>query len=499
MCLVRAPSPVEARGRLVRALQTWTKAGESLLESGRLAAVRGDVLLPDCGLADATCASLRERIQSLVHAAGDTRFTANSAGDPDRTNVAGTRNVLECAARLGCRDWHHISTAYAAGAVREAREELSTTAPTFRNAYERSKWEAEQLAVAQARENGAALTIYRPSVVVGHSATGMTSHFAGIYYMFRAVSLLARAASDRPAVDRHALPLRIPAAPDKRPNLICIDDVAAAIADLFDAPAARGGVYHLTHPEPPTNARVKHALESYYDVGGGRFTEGINDTEQRLPSDFAAAELFQRMFDELTTSLRDYLFDAPDFSRARVDRFVRRPPADWTDERLRKLIVAAEQGGWRSSGYERQAAAAPEAIGVYFREFLPARLHDSKIGRVERLDATVRFEIGAYAHGRWWCRFGGGGAVEVAAADDQPADVIYRTSESRFWAAVAGEISAAELFLTGAAEVDGDVEKALKFAMLLEEFVREHPYQRIATNTTSSDCIADPCGERRGD
>ena len=140
--------------------------------------------------------------------------------------------------------------------------------------------------------------------------------------------------------------------------------------------------------------------------------------------------------------------------------------------------------GWRTSGYERQVAAAPNAIRTYFREFLPERLAESSIGQMEQLGLTVRFEIGKQPHGRWWCRFQDGRVADVAPASNQPADVTYRTSESRFWAAVAGEITAAELFLAGEADVLGDIERALKFAMVLEEFVQEHPYHQPTTRRT---------------
>lgn len=481
LCLVRAPSPAIARSRIVQALRTWTKAGERLLETGQLAVLRGDLHQPDCGLTGALRHSLRGKVRALIHAAGDTRFFTTTAGEPNRTNVGGTRHVLECARRIDCPDWHYVSTAYVAGIAREAPETRGATAPCFRNAYEQSKWEAEHLADGQARQAGATLTIYRPSIVVGHSASGLTTHFAGIYYLFRATSLLARSVSQRSDVDRHAIPLRIPAMPDRRPNLICIDDVASAFASLFESPAARGGIYHLTHPAPPTNDQIKRVLESYYDIGGGRFADASEDPVCARPKASPATDTFQRMFDELTAPLRDYLFDAPVFSRASTERFVSRPPAEWTDARLRVLVAAAELGGWRTSGFERQVAAAPAELEAYFREFLPVRLAQSRIGRVEKLELAVRFEIGGQTHGHWWCRFRGGRLEEVAPARDQAADVTYRTSESRFWAAVAGEITAAELFLAGEAQVFGNIERALKFAMVLEDFVREHPYYRETT------------------
>ncbi len=47
-----------------------------------------------------------------------------------------------------------------------------------------------------------------------------------------------------------------------------------------------------------------------------------------------------------------------------------------------------------------------------------------------------------------------------------------------FWRAVAGEVTGAELFLSGDARIEGDIERGLKFAMILEQFVREFPCDR---------------------
>jgi nucleoside-diphosphate-sugar epimerase len=484
LCLVRAATPASARERMMEALRGWTSDAERLLETGRLAVPRGDVHISDAGLSEALCRSLRGRIKSLVHAAGHTRFASTSDGEPALTNVDGTRNILRLAKKLECRDWHLISTAYVAGVAEEAWETVGVVPPEYRNAYERSKWESEHLAGRHARESGATLTVYRPSIVVGHSETGRATRFTGIYYLFRATSLLARLASQQTGLNRHAIDLQIPAVPEGRPNLICSDDVAGAFGDLFENRAARGGVYHLTHPTPPTNAQIKRVLEDYYDIAGGRF--GGNAGEARAQQERNANQ-FQTLFDEMTATVADYLFDAPRFDRARVKHLVRRSPAPWTDARLRRLIDVAETGGWRSGGFERQLAGNAGDVGAYFTEHLPRHLGRSSAARVEQLDVTVRFEIGRRAAGSWWCRFQGGQVADVGPGGGRSADVIYRTSESRFWAAVAGEISGAELFLSGEAQIDGDIERALKFAIILEEFVREHPYRRTDTLASSGE------------
>lgn len=478
LCLVRAETPSAARARLRAALRPWLQDFDHLLETGRLAVLRGDVCSPDAGVAPPVRAALRGRVCAVVHAAGSTRFSENAAGDPRRTNVAGTRNVFALARAIDCRSWHLISTAFVAGAADEAMETIDAAPPAFRNAYESSKWCGEQVALAAACDAGSTLTIYRPSIVVGHSETGRAGRFSGIYYLFRATSLVAKAADQQPDADRHQISLHIPALSDGRPNLICIDDVAAAFGELFVNREAHGGVYHLTHPEPPTNAQIKRVLEAHYDIGGGRFRSGGASASNSKSDEAENGSVFQSVFNDMIGSVQDYLFDAPRFDRSQVARFLSRRPAAWDEDRLRRLVAAAEAAGWRSNHTLRDAIGDPRDIAAYFTEYLPRQIADSMLGRATQLALNVRFEIGKRSAGRWWCRFRDGRVMSAEPANGQPTDVVYRTNESRFWAAVAGEMSGAELFLSGDAEIEGDIERALKFATALEAFVREHPYQR---------------------
>lgn len=483
LCLVRADSPASARDRIVRALRGWTNDVEHLLETGRLAVIRGDLRTELAGVPANLQAGLRGRVWAVVHAAGNVRFTATRDGEPMRTNVGGTEQVFALATALGCSNWHLVSTAYVAGAAPEATEQMDAAPPAFRNVYEQSKWEAEQCAAGLAKQQEATLTIYRPSIVVGHSVTGHATRFTGIYYLFRATSLLARAVVQKERIDRHAVPLRIPARADGQPNLICSDDVARSFGALFDNLAAHNGVYHLTHPHPPTNAQLKRVLEATYDLAGGRFVNNGKAGGEPAPGVPRAA--LQRLFDDVTQPVSDYLYDSPRFDRSQVDRFVKQRPVPWTDERLARLIAFAERGGWRAGGTARHAETQVEDVAGYFREFLPARLAHAPLAAVRDTDLAARFEIGSAAGGHWWCRFRGGRVVAVEPAADQPADVTYRTSAPRFRAAVAGEISGAELFLSGEAQIEGDIECALKFAMLLEQFVHAHPYTQRRTREYS--------------
>jgi long-chain acyl-CoA synthetase len=100
----------------------------------------------------------------------------------------------------------------------------------FSNSYERSKLAAE----TRVQRCGARLpvTVYRPSIVVGDSATGATPHFRGLYQIMRASYA-------------GMLPF-IPAHPEYRPDVVPVDFVARAMVEIAAAPDSEGRTFHLT-------------------------------------------------------------------------------------------------------------------------------------------------------------------------------------------------------------------------------------------------------------
>jgi len=481
LAIVRAGAPAEARSRLGEAMKPWGRDIEAHLESGQLAILRGELLAPDLGVSQDVLRHLRGTLASVVHAAGNTTFRKRPDGEPARTNVEGSREVFRFASACECLDWHLISTAYvcgkvASGAGSRAAEAVQETPvadqPEFRNEYERSKWLAELQSAEAASDTGATLSIYRPSVVVGHSSSGVATRFVGICYLFRAVSLIAQAAAQRADLDRRRIPLRIRADADSGANLVFADDLARDFVDIFARRAARGGVYHLTHPAAPSNEQIRRAVESYYDVSGGRFVS------KEAPAAGDDRTSFEEIFDDLTGGISTYLFDSPVFDRCHTDAFSSRPPTAWNEQRLHRLIAYAESVGWRAARTELDPHAELIGFEAFFERFLPTNVALSKIGRLSQLNVDVRFQIEGGVDGDWWCRFRNGRVVEVRRAPGLSADVVFRTTPVAFWRAVGGEVTGPEMFLSGDARIEGDIERGLKFAMILEQFVREFPCDR---------------------
>ena len=475
LALVRAARPVEARDRVIDALRPWAFDVGAYLERGQLAVIRGDLHQPRLGLAADLADALRGHVGSLLVAAGSTSFRLQPDGEPFATNVEGTRRALETAAALGCRTWTLLSTAFVDGRGCTSEPSPAERRIEFRNDYERSKSEGERLARELAHRYDATLTVLRPSVVVGDSQSGIATRFAGAYYLFRATGLVARAARDRGEADLRGLRLRMPADAEGRPNLVFADDVAREAVELHLARAARGGTFYLTHPQPPSNRELQRALEEYFGIAGGAFL-GAN---AQVP---APRSTYEEMFTAAGDGVMTYFSDTPAFDRSATDALVGRPPTPWTAERLRRLIAFADACGWR---VPRSITCAEEPCDLadYFQRFLPLRLPASRAAAVP-LALSARFVVGDRAADDWWCRFEGGTLREVRAGGAEKADVTYRTTGGAFLRAVAGLVSGAELFLSSEASIEGDIERGLKFARILADFVQEHPYQPPGPDTT---------------
>ena len=224
-CLVRARD----------AAQLERRAGELIgdprlppADARRVRVVAGDVRAPDLGLGGRR-AELAAQIRSVVHTAASTRFDLE-LDDARAQNVAGTRHVLEFA-RAARAHLHYVSTAYVAGdrsgvfAVRDSDAE-----PPFHNTYEQSKWEAEQLVRSAAGELHT--TVYRPSIIVGDSRTGVTPHFRVLYDPFKWVI--------------YGKTNLLPCRPEVRLDVVPVDWVCDALVALGARGDSDGATWHLT-------------------------------------------------------------------------------------------------------------------------------------------------------------------------------------------------------------------------------------------------------------
>jgi long-chain acyl-CoA synthetase len=229
--LVRGADDRAAATRMERTLRSLFGIGHPYAK--RVTAVRGDITRPGLGLrGDGD--GLARQVSEIVHGAASVSFGLELKASR-ATNVQGTRRVIEfaerCQAHGGLRRLAYISTAYVAGDHRgRFSEDELDVGQSFRNAYERSKFEAESL-VARARRQ-LPITVLRPSIVVGERGSGWTASFNVLYWPLRAFA-------------RGAYPA-LPARRDAPVDVVSVDYVADAIFALSQAPEAEGSTYHLT-------------------------------------------------------------------------------------------------------------------------------------------------------------------------------------------------------------------------------------------------------------
>jgi len=203
VCLVRGADPQQRLDAALAPLGVSARAVGGDLSSDEL----------DIDMTDVT---------AIVHCAADVRFDL-PIEEARAINVEGVRRLLGLARRAPHLErFVHVSTAYVGG-THEGRfnESDLDVGQGFRNSYEQSKFEAEQVV----RASGLPVRVVRPSIVVGESTTGWTSSFNVLYPPLRA---LAR-----------GLVSRVPADPQAIVDVVPVDHVADVVltALLFeDAP-----------------------------------------------------------------------------------------------------------------------------------------------------------------------------------------------------------------------------------------------------------------------
>lgn len=236
LALVRAEDHRAARQRIAAVLRMML--GDAEAHRDRVIPIPGDIERDGLDLGDADRERITARTGEIVHCAATVSFTSSWA-QSRRINVDGTRHVLglakQCAARGVLRRFAYVSTAYVAGRhPGEFGEDDLDVGQRFRNPYERSKYEAEQLVRADAPQLPA-VSIFRPSIIVGESATGWTPAFNVLYVPLRAFA-------------QHRLRV-LPADPSAPVDVVPVDHVADAIMHVARRGESGVNTYHLVAGE----------------------------------------------------------------------------------------------------------------------------------------------------------------------------------------------------------------------------------------------------------
>lgn len=147
-------------GTPVRVLTRFPEENNWLNQYHNVEVVEGD--LTDY---DAICKAARGA-DTVIHAGGYFRFWGDQNDFID-TNVRGTGNMLEAARLAGVKRFIHISSIAVIGQPDPKRVIDETYPPLPVDAYQKSKYAAEQLATAYFEEHGFSVVILRPGAYYG--------------------------------------------------------------------------------------------------------------------------------------------------------------------------------------------------------------------------------------------------------------------------------------------------------------------------------------------
>lgn len=230
------------------------------LQPEQLILIEGDITKDSLGISEDVHHELSSRVTHIFHLAA-LYDLATSFDIAFRINVIGTSHVTHFAHT--CRHlerYVYFSTAYVSG-LRTGTifEHDLSHSTTFKNAYEETKYLAE---VRLRKEIGTLpYTIIRPGIVVGHSQTGETPKWDGVYFVLNALRLLESFA-----------PLPYAGRANALVNLVPYDYVVQATTYLSHAPAGVRTTYHLTDPFPHGARAIYEMLHVVYY---GSYPRGI--------------------------------------------------------------------------------------------------------------------------------------------------------------------------------------------------------------------------------
>lgn len=213
-------------------------SSNSELTNEQFTIILGDITKVDLGISSEYKKVLKEKVTHVFHLAAiyDLAVPKDIAYE---VNVNGTNNMNKWLPSLKqLKRYIYYSTAYVSG-KREGKiyEHELQMGQEFRNHYEHTKYLAEVL--VQDVMNNIPTTIIRPGVVKGHSKTGETIKFDGLYFMLN-------------VLDKFKISPVLPyfGQGTAEGNFVPSDYVLQATSYLAINSVGEGKTYHLTDPKP---------------------------------------------------------------------------------------------------------------------------------------------------------------------------------------------------------------------------------------------------------
>ncbi len=439
--LVRSSIAEPARQRIESILARWEQElGHAL---PRPPVLEADLCEGDLGLDSAALNWIARNCVSVIHNAASLSFEANPrTGEPYRSNVEGTRNVLELCRKTGIRQFHHVSTAYVCG-LRTGRvlESELDVGQTLGNDYEKSKVQAEKM--VREADFLDPPTIYRPAIIIGDSTTGYTTTFHGFYTPLK----IGQAIIDRTHLSEiYGEPLMdaLGLSGKECKNLVPVDWVSKLITHLYGRPDCHGRTYHLTSDRPVPVSTICAVGE-----------RAMNEYARRAPAKNSPvpelAEL-QATFAAQMEVYRAYWRDDPGFDRTNLAEAAPNLPCPSVDFEM--LLRTSQYAIGANFGWPRRPSVPPEFdVLDHLKGILPVELSPIQPPAGE---LRIGVQVNGAGGGEWTLAAGRNGtpaAAEMGIAEGGP--LLYLNSKT-FQRLVSGEITADQALQHGGLVTEGN-------------------------------------------
>ena len=277
-------------------------------------------------------------VDTMLHNAASLSFVAEKNGEPYRSNIDGTKNVLDLCRKTGISRFHHVSTAYVCGLRTGTIHESDFDAgQEFGNDYEKSKFASEKMV----REASfiRSLTVFRPAIIVGDSRTGYTPTYHGFYAPLKILTPLVSPEYVSPETAEEFGQI-LGMKPGDQKNYVPVDWIAEVMSHVVLHERLHGSCYHLA----PENCTRMDAMSRI-------MAEGIHKYKpvgKTIGGGQDLSALFQTFLEQMEV-YKSYWRCDPVFDMSNTRNAAPHLPPPMVDEKMLQLLIRFAIGanfGW---------------------------------------------------------------------------------------------------------------------------------------------------------
>ncbi|QDV29255.1 Linear gramicidin synthase subunit D [Planctopirus ephydatiae] len=395
--------------------------------------LEGDISQADLGLDAVSMRWVAEHVTGVIHNAASLSFVATSEdGEPYRSNIGGTRHVLEFCRSLGIRQFFHVSTAYIAG-QRQGRvlETELDVGQELSNAYEESKLASEKM--VREADFLDSPTVFRPGIIIGDSVTGYTTTYHGYYAALQLCNTIVKTFNADETGLVGAQKVRLALNGNETKHLVPVDWVSAVMAHVITHPEHHGQTYHLTPQHPVTIRMIRDILEEtchFYDthlVGVGTTLDKMSEAES--------------IFYEHIRVYNSYWKNDPSFDRTNTLKAAPHLPCPAVNRRrlveLSKIVI---RDGFPSPS---KRPVDPEFdSAAFFQQMVDQAARDPQY---DEQDRSISLNLVGNGGGQWHLRIRQGNIVGAEIGLNDDSDALVEMTIDSFAQLVAGQKAISQL------------------------------------------------------